>query len=140
MSRSKRPLLMRRKATQSRCFGFMFAWSLKTLALKRGSVGRTSVRSPSRVVAARGVGRGARSMKASKSGSTPKLVRAEPKKTGVTSPARKRSRSKGLPAASSRSISSPSRATVSSPSTSVAASNGIRVVFGRVLPRLDCFS
>jgi hypothetical protein len=51
------------------------------------------------------VGPGAKSTKASKKGSTPKLVRAEPKYTGVTLPFRKASREKGLPATSSSSRS-----------------------------------
>ena len=71
------------KAMRSRCAGSMLAWILKTKPLSLDSSLVTS-----REVVARGPGAGALSTKASSSGVTPKLLIAEPKNTGVCSPAR----------------------------------------------------
>ena len=112
MSFSKRPLQTRTKATRSRCLGSMLAWSLNTKPLKPSRSGSTR---PS--LLDRAMGRCAISRKASRKGRTPKLVMAEPKNTGVSSPACTISISSSAPAASSNSISSMARSR-SSASTS----------------------
>ena len=68
---------------RSRCAGSMLAWILKTKPASGVSAGCT-VRSR----AARGKGPGACAVKAASSSSTPKLLIAEPKNTGVCRPAR----------------------------------------------------
>ena len=78
MPRSKRPEQMRVKAMRSRCFGSMFAWILNTKAVNSGEVGLDDAPVAAR---ARGGG-GAKSMKQSRNGSTPKLFMALPKNTG----------------------------------------------------------
>ena len=70
------------KAMRSRCDGSMFACTLKT---KRGEPVVVGLHDA--VARQRGPGGGHRSTKSSRKGSTPKLVSALPKKTGVCSPA-----------------------------------------------------
>ncbi len=67
----------------------MLAWTLKTKPVSRSSPGSTA-----RVSAARGPGGGAIAASPSSRCSTPKSRSAEPKKTGVSVPWRKASRSK----------------------------------------------
>ena len=101
---SKAPDTIRMKASRSRWAGFMLAWILKMNPEKYGSSGPITPRSLSR-----GRGGGVNCRNRSRKGSTPKLVTADPKNMGVSSPARTFSRSKGSPASSSSSISSRSR-------------------------------
>ena len=61
----------------------MLAWILKTKPVIRGSEGSTM-----RVWVGAGRGEGAMRMKHSSSSRTPKLLTAEPKKTGASSPRR----------------------------------------------------
>ena len=61
----------------------MLAWILKTKPVIFGSAGSTV-----RVSVCEGRGEGAMRMKHSSSSRTPKLLTAEPKKTGATSPRR----------------------------------------------------
>jgi len=68
------------KAMRSRCCLSMLAWILKTKPVSLSSSGLTM-----RVLAGRGKGAGAKSLKASSSSAMPKLLIAEPKKTGVSS-------------------------------------------------------
>ncbi|OPZ88287.1 MAG: hypothetical protein BWY76_00001 [bacterium ADurb.Bin429] len=79
----KVPEQMRMKATRSRCMGSMLAWILNTKPLRGFSSALTM-----RVVVAWDLGAGACSTKKSSSSWTPKLLTAEPKKTGVSLPAR----------------------------------------------------
>ena len=95
------PEQMRIKAMRSRWALFMLAWILNTKAEKAGSKGSTV---PWAVF--RGRGGVVRRKKLSKKGSTPKLVRAEPKNTGDSLPWRTLSRSNSYPAPSSSSTSS----------------------------------
>ena len=97
-------------ATRSRWRGSMFAWILKTKPRNSGSSGAT--RPVGR--ASRGAGGGASATNASRNSSTPKLVTALPKKTGVSSPRakplrvearRRRRRAARSPRAASRSAS-----------------------------------
>ena len=81
---------------RSRWEGSMLACTLNTNPENGASSGRGT---PS--TSARGAGDGTRSTTASSSLRTPKLVRAEPKKTGVASPARNALRSSSAPAPSS---------------------------------------
>ena len=67
------------------------------------------------LVDSRGAGSGASSRNSRKNGSTPKFVRALPKNTGDSSPARTAASSNGCPASSSRLMSCTSRACDSSP-------------------------
>ncbi len=101
MPRSKTPETTRMKAMRSRCRGFMLAWILKMKPEKSGWWGS---RDPS--IATRGRGGGARRSRCSRNGPTPKLVIAEPKKNGVTSPARKSSTLHSSPASATNSSSS----------------------------------
>ncbi len=78
-----RPEHTRTKAMRSRCCGSMFAWILNTNPENFSSYG-----SIVRVVASRGCGGGACSTNSSSSSRTPKLLMAEPKNTGVSSPRR----------------------------------------------------
>ncbi len=89
MPRSNCPEHTRTKAMRSRCAGSMLAWILKTTPVNLPSCGETS-----RWIAARGLGAGASSASASSTSCTPKLLMAEPKKTGVCFPARKAAWSK----------------------------------------------
>src|SRR6185437_941338 len=100
MPRSKRPEHTRTKATRSRCAGSMFAWILNTTPVNFGSVG-----SITRCTASFGPCAGARSTSASSTSCTPKLLIAEPKKTGVWPPSRNDSRSNAWEAPCSSSIS-----------------------------------
>ena len=118
MPRSKRPEHTRKKAMRSRWDGSMLAWTLKTKPAKGASRGRGTPSSP-----VRGVGDGTRSTTASSSMPTPKLVSAEPKKTGVASAARKALGSSSGTMTSSRSSSSWA-VTQASPSSSAARSAG----------------
>ncbi len=93
MSFVSRPEQMRTNATRSRCRGFMFAWILKTNPEKSGWVGGTRP-----VSLARGAGAGASVRIARRNGSTPKSLRALPKKTGVSRSRRYASMSKCVPA------------------------------------------
>ncbi len=70
-------------AMRSRCCGSMFAWILKTKPVSFASAASTT---RSRV--SRGSGAGACVAKCASSSSTPKLLIAEPKNTGVCLPAR----------------------------------------------------
>jgi hypothetical protein len=79
----------------------MLAWILNTTPLNFDSVGRTS-----RCRASRGLGDGARSTSASRTSRTPKLLMADPKKTGVCSPRLNALASKAGDAPSISSISS----------------------------------
>ncbi len=72
------PEQIRKNAILSRWAGFIFAWILKTKPEKFGSFGSTSL-----LAAARALGGGAISTKASSSSLTPKLFTADPKNTGV---------------------------------------------------------
>ena len=90
MPRTNLPEQMRRKAMRSRWFLSMLAWILKTKPEKSGSVASTG--SPVRESVC-GPGAGERRRKSRRNGSTPKLVSAEPKKTGVSLPVRTASRS-----------------------------------------------
>ena len=101
MPRSKRPEQTRTKAIRSRCDGSMLACTLKTKPGERGVEGARHA-----VDVDAGLGEGTRSTTASSSSRTPKLVSAEPKKTGVASPARKALGSSSAPTASSRPSSS----------------------------------
>ena len=84
MPRSKRPEHTRRNAMRSRCDGVHVGLHLEHEAgERRVERSRLARRRPSR-----GVGAGARSTTASSSSRTPKFVSAEPKNTGVDSPAR----------------------------------------------------
>ncbi len=89
------------KAIRSRWALFMLAWILNTKAEKPSSKESTSS-SP----AVRGRGAVVMRRKSSRKGSTPKLVRAEPKNTGDSWPWRTRSMSNSQEAPSSSSISS----------------------------------
>ncbi len=71
------------KAMRSRCAGSMFAWILNTKPVSFGSPGSTT-----RSRAARDSGGGEYRVKLRSSSSTPKLLMAEPKNTGVCFPAR----------------------------------------------------
>ena len=73
----------------------MLAWILKIKPVNSVSVGSTS--SPSSTVST-AEGAGAKSTKASRKVCTPKPVKADPKNTGVNSPAAIASASKSLPA------------------------------------------
>ena len=86
--RSNRPEHTRTNAMRSRWLGSMLACTLKAKAENGASSGRGT---PD--VSSRGCGDGARSTTASSSRRTPKLVSADPKNTGDTSPLRKRSSS-----------------------------------------------
>ena len=101
MLRSKRPEHTRRKAIRSRCAGSMLDCTLNTTALKPESITRGSP-----PASRRAAGAGAMSTMASSSSRTPKLVRAEPKNTGDSSPASKRLMSSSAPASSSNSTAS----------------------------------
>ena len=79
----------------------MLAWILKTKAEKKSS---SAVISPSLLW--RGRGGVVMRRKSSRKGSTPKVVRAEPKNTGESFPWRTRSKSKAQEAPSSSSMSS----------------------------------
>ena len=83
MPRLKWPEHSRTKAMRTRCFRSIFAWILNTKPDNGFSVGTTS-----RETVSRACGAGAHSTNESSSGRMPKLLTAEPKKTGVTSPAR----------------------------------------------------
>ena len=72
---------MRKKAMRSRCLGSRLAWILKTKPEKRSSEGSTK-----RVSLSRPCGDGEISQNVSSSSLTPKLLTADPKKTGATSP------------------------------------------------------
>ena len=74
----------------------LFAWILNTNAEKSGL--NVSITPQS---ASRGRGLGVMRRNSSRNGSTPKLVRAEPKNTGESLPARTSSRSNSRPAPSS---------------------------------------
>ncbi|MNC85256.1 hypothetical protein D3C83_08460 [compost metagenome] len=76
------------KATRSRCPGSILAWILNTTPENFGSTGSTV-----RCRARRGRGGEANSTKASSTSFTPKLLIAEPKKSGVCLPSRKAARS-----------------------------------------------
>ena len=78
-------------------------------------MGSISISVPSGRLAILACGQGARWINASKKGSTPKFVKAEAKKTGVTLPAKKSSCEKGLPASSKSSSSSCNFAESSAP-------------------------
>ena len=79
MSLVSTPEQTRTKATRSRCLGFMFAWILNTKPLKSARSG--SIGEPSS--ASRTCGHGAYCTSASRNDSSPKLVSALPKNTGV---------------------------------------------------------
>ena len=78
----------------------------------------------------RGAGAGARSTMASRIICTPKLVSAEPTKTGVLSPARKLSRSTSAPIASRRPM--PSSACCHAAPSSAAATSGLTTSSGAI--------
>ncbi len=78
MPRLSLPEQTRMKAMRSRWFGSMFAWILNTKPVIFGSVGATA-----RVSASWPRGGGATSASPSIRSRTPKLRKAEPKKTGV---------------------------------------------------------
>ena len=120
MSFSNLPLQTRTKATRSRWRGSMLACNLKTKPLKPGRRGSIAP-----WLDWRATGFWANSKKASKKGRTPKLVIAEPKKTGLSSPPCTSSRSKSAPAPSSSSSSSRARASRSG-STSSARSGSFQ--------------
>ena len=90
MLRSKVPETILTKANLSRCFGSIFAWILKTKPAIFCSSGFTK-----RVSDSFGLGAGAISTKQSSNSLTPKLFKAEPKKTGCKFPARYCSLSNG---------------------------------------------
>ena len=73
---------------RSRCDRSMFAWTLNTKPENGASSGHGLPFSSSRAL-----GAGARSMSASSSSRTPKLVSADPKKVGDSSPPRNSSSS-----------------------------------------------
>ena len=102
-SASNRPEQIRMKAMRSRWALFMLAWILNTKAEKSSSRESTTS-SPAR----RGRGAVVICRKCSRKGSTPKLVRAEPKNTRESLPWRTRSMSNSAAAPSSSSISSES--------------------------------
>ena len=103
-------------AMRSRWALFMLAWILKTKAEKSGSK-ESMTSSP----AFRGRGAVVMRKNSSRKGSTPKLVRAEPKNTGDSLPWRTRSRSKSQEAPSSSSISPMSCSRLSAPIRSARA-------------------
>jgi hypothetical protein len=105
MPRSNLPEQMRMKAMRSRWALFMLAWILKIKAEKSSRAG--SMRSPVRL-STRASGVGVRRRNSLRNGSTPKLVSADPKKTGDSSPRSTRPRSNSSAAPSSSSISSDS--------------------------------
>ena len=78
--RSNVPEQIFRKAMRSRWFGSMLAWILKTKPVIFSSAGSTI-----RVSVGAGRGEGAMRMKHSSNSFTPKLLTAEPKKTGASS-------------------------------------------------------
>ncbi len=103
-------------------------------------MGSTSISSPSSEKALRARGHGASSENASKKGSTPKLVSADPKKTGLCSPAKNFSLSKGLPASWRSSRSSLTCDCRSSSSESPSSAHGTRLSFALSLPPCPSFS
>ncbi|CAB4367715.1 unannotated protein [freshwater metagenome] len=123
--RSNLPEQIRAKAMRSRWFGSILAWILKMKAANSASNGRAS---PS--TSGRGAGAGAKSTTASRSICTPKLVIAEPTKTGVLSPAKKLSTSKSAPIASSR--PHPSRACFQAGPSSIAACSALTISSGAI--------
>ena len=96
------PLPILTKAIRSRWLGFILAWILKTNPENSGS-SAANFSSPLTICS---WGAGAKLTKLSKKVSTPKLVKAEPKKTGVWSPFKIFSLSKVFPASFNKSISS----------------------------------
>ena len=101
MSFSYLPEQTRINASRSRCLGSIFACILKTNPEKSCDCG---IKVPSVVFFSAGAG--AIAMKSSRKLLTPKSFTALPKKTGVSSPLRIRSKSKGSPAALSKDSSS----------------------------------
>ena len=105
MPRSNLPEQMRMKAMRSRWALFMLAWILKMKPENSSRQGSTA--SPVRL-STRASGVGVRRRNSCKKGSTPKLVSADPKNTGLSSPFSTLSRSNSSAAPSSSSISSTS--------------------------------
>ena len=109
-------------AMRSRCAGSMFAWILNTKPASFSSNGSTT-----RVVASRGRGAGAWSTKKPSSSSTPKLLIAEPKNTGVWRAARYAPLSKAWVAPRTSSTSS-RNAAASSPRKAAASAEPSRSI------------
>ena len=108
------------KAMRSRCCGSIFAWILNTKPLNASLSGPTDPMSVSR-----GWGFGDISTKQSNNCLIPKPRKAEPKNTGVWSPAKYASRLKSLPAPAINSTSS-SKVSSESPKCFCASSSSRR--------------